>query len=201
MRVSVTTLDTFKKYLTTDYVSFDDLIASILGTLQENRAMQIGSAFHSALEHARYMESYCLINKGITFLCGDVDEYVIQSTAREIKTTCDIEGVTVVGKADTIHGTTVIDHKTTSRLDIERYFDSVQWRLYLQLFNCNKFIYQVFEIETSDDAEKYDVIRIKDIHHFSFFRYPGMEEENRKLIQDFKAFHAEHVEGKYAISQ
>lgn len=195
MKVSVTTLDTFRKYLTTDYVSFDDLMASILGTVQENRAMQIGIALHNALESAAYMDTYCLMNNGFTFLFGDIDDYIVQSTAREIKTTCEIEGITVVGKADTIHGTTIIDHKTTSRFDIDRYFDSVQWRLYLQLFNCNKFVYQVFEIEPSDDEEKYDVIRIKDVHRFSFYRYPSMEKENRALVKTFKEFYKEHVGG------
>lgn len=189
MRVSVTTLDAFYRYINGDeYISYEDIINRILRKDVSSRAMEIGSAFHGALEILPdETESIERLEKdGITFSFADDIEYIIQPKIREVKTEYELNGFTIVGVADAIYGDTVIDHKTTSRLDLDRYHDSLQWRFYLQMFNANRFMYQIFQIEVDkEDENKYTV---NSIDRISFYRYPEMEAENERLITEFSYF-------------
>src|SRR5690606_41987075 len=47
---------------------------------------------------------------------------------RECRAYRQYGALTVTGQADCVHGRAVIDHKTTGKVDLERYMGGYQWR-------------------------------------------------------------------------
>src|SRR5690606_28161709 len=89
---------------------------------------------------------------GFTF-SFDTDAEIDLPPLREMKATMqiDIGGtlVTLVGKVDAIHGKRIDDHKFTAKFDPDRYLDSYQWRVYLEIFGADVFRWNIFEANES----------------------------------------------------
>jgi hypothetical protein len=118
-------------------------------------------------------------------------------TIREMKATRDYlvnqTLVTLVGKVDAIHGRTVTDHKFTGRYDPERFMGSIQWRVYLTVFDANEFVWNVFE--GSEKEPRSYVIR--HLHRLTMHRYPGMERDVLHEIGLFLEFARGHLPERF----
>ena len=192
MRISVSDLGTFQRYRDNDYMSLEECIAQLKRQLPPSPAMEAGSALHSALEGATYgTETTCLQwGEYKFFIQCDIDLEV--PDVRELKGEVEMETpsgpVTLVGVVDSI-GFDICDYKLTGRWDAERLADSYQWRCYLHMFNRMMFTYKVF---VGEEVKPYEWA-IKEYHELPVFRYPGMDQDIQREVEQCAAFFDRYV--------
>jgi len=196
LRVSASDIDALRRYLKPPIPDMEIDLADLLAQLRKQEppteAMLAGTALHTALENAQDGDHARLEADGYTFDL-DIDGELDLPAIREIKGTRDYEidgcRVTLVGKVDAIHGRRVDDHKFTSRYDAERFMGSMQWRVYLEVFDADEFRWNVFEgSETEPKA-----YRVYGFHQLTMHRYPGMGEHVADAVREFLAFAREHL--------
>lgn len=189
LRVSATDIDAYRRFRDEEYVELADLLAQLRRESPPTEAMMAGTALHTALENAPDGEFEKLEAEGYTFAFAADGEVDIPSV-REMKDTREYEidgcAVTLVGKVDAIHGRRVDDHKFTSRFDPERFLNSYQWRIYLEVFSADEFRWNVFEgRQDRDDPKRY---AINAIHPLTMHRYPGMAADVERELREFVGF-------------
>jgi hypothetical protein len=191
MRVSTTTLESFRLYMTRDFMSEAELLSSIRGEFKPNRVMQLGSAFHSILEtpDVCVRPSGDYVADGIVFP-GDVVAPCLplfdRSGAFEVKATKDfhINGQTwtVVSKADQLVRLDVVENKTKwAVFDLNRYAESYQWRFYVDVYGAQRVRYNVFCLSEYADGE----IGLRSIEQFNLYPYPRLAADCRSLLSEF----------------
>lgn len=81
----------------------------------------------------------------------------------------------LTGQTDAYLHPVVQDHKTCwSTPDVRGYERSLQWRVYLQLFEADQFRYNLFAFHRDDDTGE---CRLRNVITFNLFRYPGMADD------------------------
>jgi hypothetical protein len=193
LRVSASDLDAVRYYRANEDADLGALIAQLRRELPPSEAMRAGTALHKALEIA---------DPGAKFDALEADGFrfdilveceIDLPPIREMKETRDylIDGVriTLVGKVDAIHGKRVEDHKFTARFDPERFMGTMQWRVYLEVFDADEFRWNVFEGRESGERRYV----IHHIHRLTMFRYPGMGDDVRRDLWAFLDFARIHL--------
>jgi hypothetical protein len=164
-----------------DEPSLDDLVRQI--TVDEpSEAMMAGTAFHAAIENAAEGDHD-------TF---EADGYVFQLPAaelalpaiRELRGFKDYGGLSVTGKVDCLDGKVVIDHKTTSQPDMERYLEGCQWRFYLDIFDADVFRWHVFQIKEVG----HKTYEVRPPQTLEARRYPELGADCARLANEFHEF-------------
>lgn len=112
----------------------------------------------------------------------------------------------VTGCADMIHGMTIRDIKTKYSYPTDSdYTDSCQWKFYLELFECDVFAFDLFIFDGySPDKHKGDVRGLTLTPYdpaIVCYRYPGMERENRNLLEQFLSWAEYRGLMSYLINQ
>jgi len=184
LRVSATDLDAFRRYKASEDVTLEHLLAQLRREMPPTPAMLAGSALHRALELAPPGEFESLEARGHRFTFpGNCD--ISLPDLREMKLAADREVggvlVTLVGQVDALHGRTVTDHKFTTRFDPERFLNSYQWRIYLDLFDADRFEWIVYEARETDER----CFDIHQVHTLSAHRYPGMSADIERELRGF----------------
>ena len=166
MRVSVTTIEAYRLYLSTDWMTFEKLKEQLEGDFVENDLMRRGKSFHKLMEIDESQRN---------ILFGFGDEYHtgsfrwnkreinrIDSSADDKELKCEMVhntsygDVTVVGKVDAIKDDIIIDYKVTDKsFSADKYFDSCQWKFYCHILDIPRFSYRVFKVK--NDMEEYDL--------------------------------------------
>ena len=189
MRISVTELDHWRLYHEQDWMSYSDFIDGLSGKKVENDKMMAGSAFHKQLEETEQGEEIPnrFTQNEIEFELKFHKKFYMPKI-RELKIekhfTVDGMSVTLVGKTDSLEGKQVWDHKLTESFDVEKYLDSLQWRAYLDMFDCDRFTYNCFEGAKKRSGR----VEVDDVHVFSFYRYPGLERDYQDVVYDLARF-------------
>jgi hypothetical protein len=194
LRTSASDIDALRYYLADDDGDIGELLARLRKEEPPTAAMLAGTALHDALEHCDVGEHGEMKAQGHTFFfqCdGDIDIPAI----REVKATRDymIDGcaVTLVGKVDGIHGKRIDDHKLTSRYDAERFLNTYQWRVYLDVFGADEFRWNIFEGRPDAvDPKRYTIFAL---HQLRMHRYPGMGDDIEKELRRFVDFARTHL--------
>lgn len=179
----------------------DWLINDILSD-KPSEAMLKGTAFHKFLEHAQEGESEVANVDGYSFLfAGDFDLYLPRM--REWRKGKDYGGIIVSGQVDAIEHKTIYDHKTTERFDAENYLESWQHRFYLDIFEADRFIWNVWEMkhlgETAiEEPLEHDsqsgmmgssqAYEVRALHKLEQYRYPAMTQDCTELAQEYRDF-------------
>lgn len=193
MRVSVSDLDQYKYYLDSD-LSLEDLLRRLRRQEPPSYAMLAGSALHTILEHSCGELTECE-QDGVTFRF-EIDRELTIPEFREVKMekeyTVNGKTVTLVGIVDAMDAGTIYDHKLTSRFDAERYMAAYQWRAYLDMFNCNKFVYNIF---VGQDKGDYHLIHT--FEQMPLYRYDGMRDKLIGMVGEFMEFAKIHLPEKY----
>lgn len=203
MRLSVSDLQCWQRYRYSEDVTLDSCLKQLRREEPPTPVLLAGRALHKALETAKYDEDETnpfgqsvLRYNDYTFFFHCEAELAIP-TVRELKGEIAIEtrfgSVVMVGVVDAID-TAVSDYKLTGHFDAERLAVSYQWRCYLQMFDRTRFDYKVFvgeEIKPKEWA-------IRDYHALSFYRYPGMEQDVQREVQECVRFMREYVWPKAA---
>lgn len=189
MRISVTTVEQFRLYETTDFVTEEKLQDSIKGVFVPTQFMRNGSAFHSILEAPEQFK----VPRGYTadgiFFPEDVVAPCLAVSppggVHEAKLTKVYElrsgPVTVVAKADKLQGSEIIERKTKwSPFNFDNYADAYQWRFYMDIFQPSSVTYDVFCL---DDQRNGFVL--KSIESFTLYPYPAVHQDCVALLTRF----------------
>lgn len=196
IRISVTMLDSYLYWASSEDMSLDDLLARIRGTEEPTQQMLAGRAFHKVFEECTEGEIRVTQADGFEFEFA-CDKEIAVPSIRELKGEVLVQTpsgpVTLVGKVDALHGRTVIDYKLTERFDAERYTDSYQWRAYLMMFQASAFDYEVFQC-------KYDGPRVVvyDHHGMRFMPYPNMRADVERVVCDLAEIIAKYLPERVA---
>ena len=192
LRVSATDIDQLRYFRGEDEMELAELIARLKHLMPSSEAMEAGTALHLALENAIPGDFDRLQADGFTFTF-ETDAEIALPVIREMKATreylIDDVQVTLVGKVDAIHGRRIDDHKFTAKFDPDRYLDSYQWRIYLEVFGADTFRWNIFEAR--EDSNKSYVIR--NMHPLTMHRYPGMGADVERELGEFVRFARHHL--------
>lgn len=198
MRVyRVSHVEAFRRFEVDEDADYDRLVAAILGTAEPTERQLAGTAFHKALELATAQpgdELWDLRADGylFSFRC---DCELVLPPIRELRAEktyiVDGEPITITGQVDTIEGRRLDDHKTTGRVDPERYLEGYQWRLYLDIFEADHFRWNIFELHETDDPL---VWHVTSAHRLEQFRYPALGADCQALVERFARFTRQHIE-------
>jgi len=192
MLARVSNLEAFRYWRESEDAELEPLLASIREESPPSSAMAAGTALHAALETAQEGECDVLYAEGYKFIIR-ADVTLALPRVREIRGYKNYGPLRVTGKVDCIEGKRVDDHKSTGRFDPERYIEGYQWRYYLDLFDADRFRWNVFEMDAVDDynhaGPAYEVFAF---HQLEQFRYPGLHQDCATLAADFYEFARAH---------
>lgn len=191
MRVSVTSLDQLLWWHRIEDMTTEELVRRLRKEEPPNRAMQLGTAFHSILEHPP-SDSLDMVEQDGFIFSFEVDAEIELPPMSELlaEATYDVDGipVTLRGKCDGLHGNVVTDHKLTAKPDPATYFSSYQWRAYLDIFEADTFEYVLYHAKDEGDT-----VRILNVETFRLYRYPGMRGDLLLGIREYVDFVREHM--------
>lgn len=195
MRISATQLESFRLFMQPDqdWMSEDELIATIRGQFVPNHKVNLGSAFGRVLEDP---DAY-LVPGGFRVKVGgesfefgmDVMEPCLDLIDRrgvfEAKAVKTYDGHDVASKADHLLGAHLSEFKTTlSSFNFDKYADSCQWRLMADAFRPTRITYRVFCLDEATNG----VIGLKSIECFDLYPYPAMAADCRRLVREFAIY-------------
>lgn len=162
MRVSVTTIEGFRRYMAglcscaDDCHCEADLLASIRGEFKPTPRMEAGTRFHKAIETSDFagFDGPSVVDALIQADYGRVAMPLSEHRGiHEGKFSIALAGVLVVGKFDYLTGGVVYDWKTTEKSSGGDYTDSLQWRFTLAaLPEMTRFRYETFQLKAEDGA-------------------------------------------------
>lgn len=214
MIVRVTQLEKFRRFIE-NVSSFDteqSVIDTLSGEFKGNEYTWIGTAFHKIVE-----EGEKAWNNGIVETCGgnvmmDESQKNIAIAYRnsmpeafhEIrlnKTYRTRHGdVIISGCADIIHGNVIHDIKTKYSAPVQQeYLDSCQWRYYLDIFEAERFVFDLFQFKKYDKSMGLNVAGLDMVvfEPIPCSRYNLMEEDNKYLLDEFMGWVNIHGLQKY----
>jgi hypothetical protein len=188
-------VEAFRKYLKED-INKDMLIDSLQGTSSPSVKMQIGTHFHELIQ-----------TKGATSIY--FDDAQLQSAQHkyaygvyEVKAKKELitkNGVvSISGIADNIIGNIIYEFKTCyGTFSIDKYLDSMQWRLYTWLFDVPAVKYAVYEFPSiatsvSTMSEVNKPLKYKHEHTFTCYANEFDIKDVYALISDLTDFCKHH---------
>lgn len=213
IRVRATQLENYRLFHqlldTTDEVAIRALENSMAGTARASKDMQYGSAAHAFLERAvnesngmpTELDGLLTFDKeggpGMEFALVLSDEYPVevdlpiagaQTEVEEARYYPEYRAV-LVGHADAVVGNRVFDYKFTKTLNLDNYFQSLQWRAYLTLFGADRFTYCVFCTVPIDGSPAFEWERaLVDYYALDMWRYDGMEDEVAAAVGEVASY-------------
>jgi len=158
-----------------------DLVRQITSD-EPSEAMMAGTAFHAAIENASDGEHETFEALGFRFILPDAE--IALPRIRELRCYKEYGALAVTGKVDCLEGRVVIDHKTTSRVDLERYLEGCQWRFYLDIFGADVFRWHIFEIKEVGER----TYEVGPPQTLEARRYPELGADCARLADDFHEF-------------
>lgn len=193
LRVSATQLESFRLWSHPDqeWMSEDELLASIRGEFVPDHKVNLGSAFGKVLENPGPYDvqfGYRITVNGETFEFSDEVmnpcwPLMDRQGVYEAKLTKAYPGdVTVASKADQIVGARLIEHKTTlGSFNFEKYAESYQWRFMADMFQPKVVTYHVFCLSEATNG----VIELKGIESFNLYPYADLHQDCCALVGRF----------------
>jgi hypothetical protein len=195
MRISATQLESYRLFMQPDqeWMSEDELIATIRGEFKPNHKINLGSAFGKVLEDPdRYLVPggfRVKLNLEVFEFGLDVVtpclELIDRDGVFEAKAVQSYDDCDVVSKADHLLGAHLSEFKTTtSSFDVTKYLDSYQWRFMADAFQPRQITYRVFCLDEATNG----VIGLRGIESFNLYPYAGLHEDCAALVRAFKSY-------------
>lgn len=220
--IRVTMIEAFRRYLANgDYDRYEiteqSVIDSVTGKFEGNTLTRIGTAFHHIAElgedyGAPIEDGWQFDIEGHEVLLSDAQRQVALDYSREhpfafheIRWRKDYGRAIVTGCADMIDGLEIRDIKTKYSAPSDKdYIDSCQWRYYLDIFGANVFHFDLFVFQGYDkEKHGYDVRPLELTRHtppIACYRYPQMESDNIRLLNEFMDWAEARDLTKYLIN-
>lgn len=165
-------IDLWRKYIQNE-IDIDDVASSLKSNYGSNIRMNLGTLFHSYLEDK---------NKNIELFNPTCIEYARQlfqggifETKYKKNFLTKYGNVLISGTADNIYGNRINEFKTTwGKFSVERYLNSMQWQMYLQIFSAVSMTYHVFEfpyLKTgwNEFCDIDELLEYKELHQFTVY--------------------------------
>ena len=201
MRLSITTVEAFRLWRDTgDWMALETLEAQIRREAPQTEKMLRGIAFHAILEHPQACREETPF--GVQYRVGARDgtkEFVFAGEgidlvlthwptggSPEVKSTVDVDGITLVGVADALWANEVYEAKCTEKIDVDNYFESFQWRALLKLYNATVARYVL--AQGRDTGGRFIVIDSDGVLPLPIYRYPKLDEDVRRLTLECADF-------------
>lgn len=195
MRISTTTLESFRLFQSQDWMTEDELIATVRGEFVGNHKVWLGLAFGAVLEHpAKFrVDGGFRVEKlrcPETFEFADavmnpVFELIADGTVFEAKGMKRYGEHDVVAKADQLAGSHLIETKATlGYFDFDKYAESYQWRFMADIFEPSRITYRVVCLDESDTG----VISLRAVESFALYPYPSVHEDCARLVREFESY-------------
>ncbi len=196
MRISATQLESFRLYMEPeqDWMSEDDILATIRGQFVPNHKVNLGLAYGRVLERPdcyRRNGGYALDVNGEWFEFGDdVIEPAIalidyETSVFEAKVVKSYGPHDVASKADCLRGAELHEFKTTlSSFDFDKYADSYQWRYMVDAFQPVRVTYHVFLLNEGSNG----VIELRGIESFHLYPYAELHRDCSDMVRAFADF-------------
>jgi len=169
--------------------TLEEYIDNLLRIQPENKKMSAGTAGHYLLEHSVYgiydkeYHNIPVNNKEWT-VNFQVDAEIQLPVIRESWVRGTFADCQIIGKVDAIDAIYVHDHKFTSQVDIEKYMESVQWKMYLLMTGRDKFVYNLFNVKVEDA----NIVNVLGYQKLELCSYESMAEEIEQIIADYRDF-------------
>jgi len=178
LRISTTTLESFRLMLTEEWMTQERFLEQLKTPFRTSPPMEVGTALHAVIETGKKSN---LFTNEINDLCLEVRQDLNGAT-HEIKETkvykIGEHNVTIVAKVDAMLGNIIYDHKTTTEMNPTKWQDSIQWKVYLDVFDMPEFCYNVFVFngveKKAETAEDY----AKSIEDVEYYTVPLKKQEN-----------------------
>lgn len=198
MRLSITVVEAYRLFLAGEWMPLEDLLSTIRKDSPENENMRRGRAFHAILEHPEDCR------RGDDFICADlafaaegidrVLKLIPPGRVAEVKATYELDGITLSGVADALYGLDVDEYKCTGRIDVERYFESFQWRAYLVMFNAARVRYVLAQYKDGMPIEITNVLPL------TMYRYPAVLDDVKRMANECADFIVKQGLEAYCVS-
>ena len=191
MRISVTTLESYRLFMQPDqeWMSEDELIATIKGEFVPTPAVLLGQAYGRVLENPpahRVRGGYAVGD--YAFNDADVDPALALIDRRgvfEVKATKTYPSsggpVEISAVADHLYGGHLSEFKTTKSFAIDKYLASCQWRFYAEVFQPLTITYHVFTLDDHGNG----VAELRNIDSFRVFPYADLHADCCALVDQF----------------
>ena len=202
LSLSVTTIENFR-YITSIEddedrdQKLDEFVLGLSMKIPPTRKMEVGTAFGEIIRKpAMHFNSDAGVYQanGYEFSAATINAATSVIDYRglfEVPVFASDHGVELKGRLDYWAGNEIIDFKTKlvkgeclsayeSNKLLERYQDSVQWRLYCEMVSCKRFRYVVF-ILNEDTLELVDILEIP--FYYSPMDVSRSETAIRSLVQ------------------
>ena len=191
MRISATTLESFRLWFHEEWMEEQDLIDTISGKFVPNHKINLGQAFGRVLETPEPFAvpgGYAIEVNGERFEFG-ADVMAEPLSLMDRRGVFEAKAVTpygpheVVCRADQIVGAKLIEHKTTlSSFNFEKYAESYQWRYMADAFHPAVIVYHVFCLSEGSNG----VIELRGVETFKLFQYGRLHPDCCDLLKDFE---------------
>ena len=163
IKISATQLEAYRRFCN-DAMTQDQFERSLLRLDPPSPIMERGSAFHEMVQ-TETPELYegIFSDNCITQARAKIDyrNSIFEHKVRRIFPTA-FGDVLVTGMADQLVGREVVEIKTKySSINYDTYADSLQWRVYCELFRADAVIYKVFQFK---DAEAMDFVAYEEFY-------------------------------------
>lgn len=191
LRISTTTLESFRLWSQPeqDWMTEDELIATIRGEFVPNHKVKLGLAFGQVLESPEKFRVSGGYQHGDFFFSLDMMAEPLAGIDRRGVCEAKAEKVygdgVVVAKADHLLGAELTEFKTTlSSFDADKYAESCQWRFMADIFDVPKVQYRVFCL-SEDQA---GILNLRSIEPMNLYRYPAMRQDLANLLHQFVGY-------------
>lgn len=207
LNIRATQLEKFRRFLneTSEYDTEESLMETLTGQFTGNEYTRIGTAFHKIVECGIVpVINRCVFidNLQINFNQSHVDMALaykesIKGCFHEIRANkvYSVNGieVNISGGADVILGNQIRDIKTKYSYlkSIADYTDSIQWKLYCDIFELPEFYFDIFEFKGYDKEKNgYDVSGLTLVKHepIHCLEYSNMQSDIQYLLTEFVEF-------------
>lgn len=200
LRISVTTLESFRRLIRTEYGSEAELIASIKGQpFEPSWQMNAGRAWDDALwlpaDETREVAGTSFGRWGKYWFNLAAVQYANKLLGLGVWQIKEVEvmhvggrrlPVQVVAHADHVRGLEITDNKARfGTVDLSSYEHSLQWRFYLHIHQAASFRYAVWHFFDPDGGNYCD---LKESMTVRFWNYPAMAEDCHRWLIEFLAW-------------
>lgn len=191
IKIAASDLDQLTWFRRIEAMETDELVARLRREGDKSPDMYAGTALHELLEHHRGGVLDGEVEAGGFRFQFNLDATLELPQAREVwgSRVLDVFGTPVELRcfADGITGGRVDEYKLTKNADEEAFSGSFQWRAYLYVFGAHSIRYSAFK-----KWMRGSLVKISDMHQFTFYPYPGMVGELRAACADLISFCSEH---------
>jgi len=214
LQIRVTQLEKFRRFIdeVSEFETEQSLMDVLTGDFTGNEYSRIGTAFHKIVECGGISKQYVIGLERFETL--HIDDYrvvfnklhidialaykeSIKGCFHEVRTNkvYSVNGIdlNISGCADVILGNQIRDIKTkySYMKSITDYTDSIQWKLYCDIFELPEFYFDVFEFKGyNKELNGYDVSGLTLFKHepIHCIEYSSMQSDINYLLTEFMNF-------------